>query len=63
MIKGSFMWAKEVPNRNFIPKHRAHAKSPVNIRGGSPGDEKHKHLIEPVRPVVQIYGQTLTGNI
>ena len=63
MIKGSFVWDKETPNRAFIPEHCAHAKSLVNCRPSNPGDEKYKHLIELVRPDVQIYGQMLIGNI
>jgi len=63
MISGSFVWDKEAPNRDSVPKHCTHAKSPVNYRPSNPGDEKYKHLIEPVGPGVQIYGQMLIGNI
>ncbi|MHC4747040.1 MAG: hypothetical protein ACYS18_06945 [Planctomycetota bacterium] len=62
MISGSFVWDKEAPNRDFVPKHCAHAKSPVNYRLSNPGDEKYKHSITKVRPDVQIYGQILIGN-
>lgn len=63
MISGSFVWDKEALNKDFVPKHCAHAKGPVNYRPSNPGDEKYKHLIVLVRPDVQIYGQLLTGNI
>lgn len=58
-----FVWDKEAPKRTFIPEHCAHTNSLVNCRGDNPGDEKYKHLIEPVGPGVQIYGQMLIGNI
>jgi hypothetical protein len=58
-----FCGDKEAPKRTFIPEHCAHTNSLVNFRGGNPGDEKYKHLIEMVRPDVQIYGQMLIGNI
>ena len=52
-----FAWDKEAPSRDSIPKHCVHAKSLVNFRGGNPGDEKYKHLIELVRLGVWAYDQ------